>query len=111
MKKMHTGLTLIELMIVVLIISILLAVAVPNYVRARTKSQTTVCLRNLAKLDMAKEHWAMANKASEGAPVTMGDLVSDFLKAEPVCPAGGDYDPRPVGAEPTCSIGGEHSLP
>ncbi|GMV35649.1 MAG: hypothetical protein AMXMBFR61_01570 [Fimbriimonadales bacterium] len=111
MRRQHTGLTLIELMVVVLIIGILLVVAVPNYVRARTKSQTTVCLRNLAKIDMAKEHWAMANKASNGATVTMDDLVSDFLKAAPVCPAGGDYDPRPVGTAPTCSIGGEHSLP
>ncbi len=111
MKGLQSGLTLVELMIVVLIISILLAVAVPNYVRARTKSQTTVCLRNLAKLDMAKEHWAMANKASDGAVVTMGDLVADFLKEAPVCPAGGDYEPQPVGTEPTCSIGGEHSLP
>jgi len=111
MKRMRSGLTLIELMIVVLIISVLLAVAIPNYVNARTKSQTTACLRNLARLDMAKEHWAMANKAVDGIPVTMGDLVTDFLKDEPVCPAGGTYDPQPVGLRPLCSIGGEHSLP
>lgn len=104
------GFTLIELMTVVLLIGIILALAVPNYVNARQKSRRLVCTRNLAKIDMAKEEWALATRASTGSPVTMNDLVPGHLKKTPACPAGGDYTPQPVGTNPTCSLGGDHTL-
>jgi hypothetical protein len=52
----------------------------------------------------------MENRANEGDPVDIADLVGDYIKKDPVCPSGGDYDAGDVGTDPTCSIGGDHSL-
>jgi prepilin-type N-terminal cleavage/methylation domain-containing protein len=110
MNRLRTGFSLIEVMVVVLIIGILLAVAVPSYINSRTRSTTTVCIRNLAKIDMAKEEWAMANNKSNGDACTMADISPTFVRATPSCPSGGLYTVNPVGTNPACSLGGAHSL-
>jgi len=104
------GFTLVEIMTVVLLIGIILAIAIPSFINSRQKSRATVCVRNLSRMDMAKEEWAMANNLAEGAPVTMDQIVSSFIKYVPQCPSGGTYTVNPVGTAPTCSVGGEHSL-
>ena len=53
------GFTLVEIMIVVAIIGLLAAIAVPNFVRARQSSQTNACINNLRTLDGAKQQWAL----------------------------------------------------
>ncbi len=109
-RNKKKGFTLVEIMIVVLIIGILLAIAVPNFVRARERSRAKTCVGNLKQIDSAKEQWAMENRANEGDAVDLADLVGDYIKKDPVCPSGGDYDAGDVGTDPTCSIGGDHSL-
>ena len=71
MKKLNrkSGFTLVEIMIVVLIIGILMAIAVPNFIRARESSRRSSCIANLKQIDSAKEQWAMDNKAASGAAV------------------------------------------
>ena len=65
------GFTLVEIMIVVAIIGLLAAIAIPNFVRARTTSQTNACINNLRQLDGAKQQWALENgKTSTDTPVT-----------------------------------------
>lgn len=109
--RAERGFTLVEIMIVVLIIGILLAIAVPNFVKARESSRAKSCVANLKQIDAAKEQWAMDNNKSNGDPVAWADLTPAYLKSQPSCPSGGTYTIGNVGVNPTCSIGGAHALP
>jgi prepilin-type N-terminal cleavage/methylation domain-containing protein len=106
MRRDEKGFTLIEIMIVVLIIGILLAIAVPNFVKARETSRTKSCISNLKQLDAAKEQWAMDNKKTTGDEPTMANLVGsdNYIKMEPSCPSGGAYTINVIGTNPACSL-------
>ncbi|MEQ1823917.1 MAG: prepilin-type N-terminal cleavage/methylation domain-containing protein [Fimbriimonadaceae bacterium] len=110
--KRNKGFTLVEIMIVVLIIGILLAIAVPNFIKARENSRTRTCIANLRQFEAAKEQWAMENKKGSTDVPTSGDLSPDYIKSIPAtCPSGGTYTIGAVNANPTCSTGGAHVLP
>ena len=104
------GFTLVEIMIVVAIIGLLAAIAIPNFMKAREKAQTNSCIANLRQIDGAKTLWALDTSKSTGDAVTMGDLVTDYIKGTPVCAAGGTYTLGDVGTSPTCTATG-HALP
>lgn len=95
--------TLVEIMIVVLIIGILLAIAVPNFVRARQSSRVQTVVANLKKIESAKEQWAMEMRASSTATPTQAQLVPNFLKRWPDGPVGvpTDYVARRLDLAPT----------
>jgi len=97
--------TLVEIMIVVLIIGILMAIAVPNFVKARESSRKNSCIANLKQTDSAKEQWAMDNKKDAGATVAYTDLVgaTSYMKSTPTCPSSGTYTVAVIGTNPTCS--------
>ena len=112
--------TLIEIMIVVLIIGVLLAIAVPNFVRAREASRAKACVANLKQIDSAKEQYAMDAKLTSAAtPAGFTDLVGagSYLKNTPTCPSSGTYTIDAIGTNPSCSVGGTppaynaHALP
>lgn len=105
-RKRRGGFTLIEIMIVVLIISVLLAIAIPNFMRARETSRAKSCCSNLRQIETGKEQWAMDTKAADGAAVGVGDLVPNYVKQAPSCPSGGAYDYTTVGTNATCSYAG-----
>jgi len=108
-RKRRGGFTLIEIMIVVLIISVLLAIAIPNFMRARETSRAKSCCSNLRQIETGKEQNAMDNKLSDGDPVS-GDLWPDYIKDEPQCPSGGAYTIGAIGTNALC-VGGSTGAP
>jgi prepilin-type N-terminal cleavage/methylation domain-containing protein len=88
MPRHHRGFTLVEIMIVVAIIALLAAIAIPNFVRSRGKAQATVCVSNMRKIDDAIQQYATETKVAETQPVT-AVLLAPYLKAGmPKCPVG-----------------------
>jgi len=82
----------------------------------KARSRTRACINNLRIMDAAKEQAAMEQKWSGGRQIEPGSAaeksVLAYIKGNkmPVCPAGGDYELRPIGQLPTCSVEG-HELP
>ncbi len=95
-----------EIMIVAAIIGLLAGIAVPNWIRSRTKSQTNVCINNLSQIDGAIQQWALENRKAPAATVGASNVLP-YLKSEVVCPAGGttfgdSYTIVNTSTKPTC---------
>lgn len=103
--------TLVEIMIVVAIIGLLAAVAIPNLVKARKQAQRAACIQNLRTMDGAKGVWALENKKGDNDVPGDADLfgTDKTIRDKPQCPAGGTYDIRSVAERPTCSVP-DHAL-
>ena len=110
-QRNRPGFTLVEIMIVVAIIGLLAALAVPNFVQARTNARRSACVNNLRLIDAAKEQYALANNKDSSTTPAAGDLTA-YLKnsAMPTCPGNGSYSINAIGTTPTCSLSGSPDL-
>ena len=114
------GFTLIEIMIVVAIIGLLAAIAIPNFVHARATSQQNACINNLRQIDGAKQEWALEFKAAATATPGSSDIQPYMGRGStgslPVCPLDSQnkfsvsYSIQNLSTAPICNIATNHVL-
>ena len=96
--------------VMVLLIPLYAAIAIPSFVKARDTARQNACVSNLRQIDSAKEQWAMANNVTGTDDVVVSE-VNRYINGgtTPICPAGGTYSYNAMGTDPTCTVPG-HSL-
>jgi len=100
------GFTLVEIMIVVAIIGLLAAIAIPNFVRARKTAQANACVNNLRLIDSAKQQALLENAGATLDQTTLQPYLGRGDAGNwPTCPANGTYTIGAAADNPTCSIG------
>jgi prepilin-type N-terminal cleavage/methylation domain-containing protein len=100
------GFTLVEIMIVVAIIGLLAAIAIPNFVKARQTAQQNACLNNLRIIDAAKQQWALEkgkNSTDSPADAEITPYLGRSGSVMPSCPIGAvGYTVNAVSTAPAC---------
>jgi len=99
---------LVVLPVMIGIIGLLAAIAIPAFVQYRDDTQSTLCINNLRQIQHAKEVAAVRNGYTNGTRITpelLEPLIDGGIKSLE-CPGGGVYRIRPIGTEPECTVHG-----
>jgi competence protein ComGC len=107
------GVTAMHFVAIPVVILMLVAIAVPNFIHTHCGSPTKACIANLKQIDSAKEQYAMDHHLKDGDAIPSGVLWAPdgYLKAEPTCPKDGNpYIIERIGTDPLCSLACAHSL-
>ena len=91
-------------------IGILVAIALLNFIKARSASSSNPCINNLRQIDAAANEFALEHHLTNGSPINFPDDLTPYIKLTkdgkiPPCPQGGVYSIKKVGDTPTCSLG------
>jgi len=102
----------ISIALAIVIIPMMAAIAIPNFVKARDTAQKNTCINNLRQIDAAKQQWAMENHKTADDVPTPQELDKYIPRGfnSLHCPKGGTYTINKDSEPPTCSIP-EHKLP
>lgn len=115
----------VQIGVMVFMLPLMTAIAIPSFMRARTTSQANACINNLRQIESAKEQYGMAAGLTNGAIISLGQLVGPdrYLKQWPICPltnASGSarpdvssncYQVNPLGVNAACKLGSELPAP
>ena len=104
-QSLNSAFILVEIMIVVAIIGLLAAIAIPNFIKAKDNAQRTACIANLKTIEGAKVSWALETKRGNSDTPTDADLFGPtlYISAKPACPSNGSYAINQVDTKASCS--------
>src|SRR6187549_2970238 len=99
LNRKHAGFTLVEIMIVVAIIALLAAIAVPGFLRARKRSQASKILNDLRMIDAAVDQYAIETNRTTGNTVGTADWTNYVKKGSILYNTGADLFGNGYGAQ------------
>ena len=101
----------IGIALTIFVVPLMMAIAIPNFVKARDTAMKNQCINNLRQIDAAKNQWALEHHKTATDTPTESDLLPYFKNNQfPKCPSGGTYTIGQDADSPTCSVT-NHVLP